>query len=224
MFLISYGICAAFKRPDTDAPANSNPAPPSTADIFEMLLLSMRTVNPERRHPELVSATGLGADVPVPAAILERAKVISCLDNPGHQAGAARNIRESLIHARAAGYGELLHCGGDVVPHGPTVIEDELRLLQTSGADYVAARWGPQENGVGTQCFVCRTAAFFDIRGECLVKPAEAGPTLEYYMGGLIAKHGLKFLPHAMSYRHIHDLALFRAAAEQFFKAIGRTA
>jgi hypothetical protein len=211
MFLISYGICAE-DHTKPGAPALTS------ADIFEMLATTMRMANPERVYPEAVSVTGLASHIHVPSEIARRATILARMENPGHQQGAAWNIAAALRYAYKNEHSAMLHVGGDIVPESATMARDELALLAAHQADYVAGRWGKDGAGVGTQGFICRPAAFFDREGECLVKLSEIGPTLEYYMGGLINRHGLKLVDHNMQCQHIHDLAEFRVRAQKFFQ------
>jgi len=214
MLLISYGACAE---------TNSKPGAHylHAADIFEMLHLTMRMVNPRREHREVAVLTGL--TVKVPESIWGRAMVVSRADNPGHQRGAAWNIVEAMRFAVDHRCDELVHLGGDIIPLSHRMVADELDLLRSTGADYIAGRWGDVGEGVGTQCFICRPAAFFGEDLRCRIHVGSVEPTLEYYMAGVIRQHGLRHVDHIMPYDHSHDLGMFRAQAARFLNSIGET-
>jgi len=206
--LIAYGICLADCK--------SNMHRRSAKDILEILLLSMQMINPNKKYPEVVVATGVTGTFP--KAVLERSQVAHQSGNPGHQSGAAWNIQKSLEFAKANGFDEMMCLGGDIIPCSKSMVEDEQKILHDSNAGYVAGLW--QDNiGVNTQVFTCRPSNFFGASGICLLKSEELNDrsTLERHIGMIIRTNNIQFLNHSVVYRHTHDINEFRDISKQFW-------
>jgi hypothetical protein len=200
---------------------------PAHAEWLERALRLLRAEMPSEWELA-VSATGFPGICqaePGEQAALWRAfplaRWVTMAENPGHQPGAAWNIRQGLKCAEALGCVYMIHTAEDVLPR-PGTMTRLVQALEEGRLDYAGTGWragvpghdgaavsGDGSTDLNAQFFACRVAALV---GRYDPRDVEKDGSVEKHLARLLDRRP-KLVEDTLSYETTHDDEEWRAFA-----------
>ena len=195
------------------------------------LLAVMNATNPGWFYPAIVSATGFSLfDIvdkearDIACEIWSKSKILTTLNNPGHQVGAFVCIRQGLLACRALGATYMISYGDDIIP---TYVDDADRRLNRiceQGADWSSTKFADNCQ-INTQVFICKVdsllpyinlGCFSRKISQSLINGTEY--CLEQYLFEAMTEAGLKIDINGggQDYGHVHDPIRLLKELEKF--------